>query len=159
MTNLTGEYKCKVDAKGRISFPASLKKQLGEAVDFGFAVKRSVFETCLELYPLKEWEKITHDIFKLNRFVRKNDAFIRRFTAGVTHTELDGVGRLLVPRNLADTAGLGKEIVLFASGNRIELWDSDTYELWLKNEVGDFGGLAEEVMGGINPDPDNGSVS
>jgi len=159
MTNLTGEYKCKVDAKGRISFPSNLKKQLGEAVDAGFAVKRSIFESCLEVYPLKEWEKTTLDIFKLNRFVRKNDAFIRRYTAGVTVSELDGVGRMLIPKNLAESVSLGKEVVLFASGNRIELWDSEKYEKWLTDESLDFGNLAEEVMGGINPTPEDDDLS
>jgi MraZ protein len=140
-----------VDAKGRVSFPSALKKQLGEEIDGGFVLKRSVFESCLELYPRNEWDKITRDIFTLNRFVRKHDAFIRRFTAGVTLTELDGAGRLLIPKNLSETANLDKEVVLFASGNRIEIWNNEKYEEWLSNESVDFGELTEEVMGHSEP--------
>ena len=79
--------------------PAPLKKQLGNFEE-GFVLKRSVFQPCLELYPMKEWNTVMQKINKLNRFVKKNNDFIRAFTAGVKMVEIDATGRLLIPKDL-----------------------------------------------------------
>ena len=99
MKTLIGTYECKVDAKGRLMLPTSLKKQLG-SLEEGFVLKRSVFQPCLELFPMSEWNKMMLKINKLNRFVKKNNDFIRRFTAGVKMVEIDATGRLLIPKDL-----------------------------------------------------------
>ena len=86
MNTIVGTYECKVDAKGRVLLPAPLKKQLALSLQDGFVLKRSVFQPCLELYPMDEWNLMMQKINKLNRFVKKNNDFIRRFTAGVKVT-------------------------------------------------------------------------
>lgn len=83
MVNLIGTYECKVDAKGRMMVPSALKKQLSPLLKDGFVLKRSVFQPCLELYPMEEWNKLMQKVNGLNRFKKKNNDFIRRFTAGV----------------------------------------------------------------------------
>ena len=83
MQHFVGTYECKADDKGRIMLPMSLKKQLSDKLKNGFVIKRAVFNQCLELYPLKEWDGLMDRINKLNRFNKKNIDFIRRFTAGV----------------------------------------------------------------------------
>jgi MraZ protein len=80
--------------------PNPLKKQLNVSLQEGFVLKRSVFQQCLELYPMKEWDLMMQKINKLNRFVKKNNDFIRRFTAGVRIIEIDATGRLLIPKDL-----------------------------------------------------------
>ena len=100
MNAIIGTYECKVDAKGRLMLPAPLKKQLAVNLQDGFVLKRSVFQACLELYPMQEWNLMMDKINKLNRFVKKNNDFIRRFTAGVKVVEIDNLGRLLVPKDL-----------------------------------------------------------
>ncbi len=94
-------------------------------------------------------------INKLNRFVKKNNDFIRRFTAGVRVVEIDATGRLLIPKDLAVFASVSKDIVLSSAVNIIEIWDKDLYEKAIDDSVGDFADLAEEVMGNVNDD-DNG---
>jgi MraZ protein len=94
-------------------------------------------------------------INKLNRFVKKNNDFIRRFTAGVKVLEIDALGRLLVPRDLVSFANISKEIVFSSAVNIVEIWDKDLYEKSINGEDVDFADLAEEVMGNINDD-DNG---
>ena len=84
---------------------------------------------------------------KLNRFMKKNNDFIRRFTAGVKVVELDATDRLLVPRDLAQFAGIEKAVVLSATVNIIEIWDKDRYEKAIDEAAVDFATLAEEVMG------------
>jgi len=147
--NLIGSYECKVDVKGRLLFPTALQKQLGERLQDGFIVKRSVFHKCLELYPMSEWQSELSQVNKLNRFVKKNNDFIRMFTAGVKIVELDANHRLLIPIELVKFAGIVKDIVLSSSINRIEIWDKDSYEATIGDENVDFGQLAEEVMGGF----------
>ena len=155
MDTIIGTYECKVDAKGRLLLPAPLKKQLAASLQNGFVLKRSVFQPCLELYPMNEWDLMMQKINKLNRFVKKNNDFIRRFTAGVKVVEIDALGRLLVPKDLVVFASIAKEVVFSSAVNIVEIWDKDLYEKSINGEVVDFADLAEEVMGNINDD-DNG---
>lgn len=137
----------KADAKGRLMLPAVLKKQLAPVMQSGFVLKRAVFQPCLELYPMPEWEKLMQKVNKLNRFNKKNDAFIRRFTAGVKVVEVDATGRLLIPKNLLSFSGITKQTVLASAVNIIEIWDKDKYEKAIDDAALDFADLAEEVMG------------
>ncbi len=134
--------------------PASLKKQLSRGLDDGFILKRSVFQPCLELYPMAEWNIMMAKINKLNRFVKKNNDFIRRFTAGVKVIEIDATGRLLIPKDLVGFAGIDKDIVLSSAVNIIEIWDKDKYEASIDDAAVDFADLAEEVMGNLDSGED-----
>ena len=149
MINLIGTYECKADAKGRVMLPVALKKQLATILPDGFVVKRSVFNRCLELHPVSEWNLLMSEVNKLNRFVKKNNNFIRLFTAGVKIVAADGNNRLQLPKDLISFAGIQKEIVLSSSVNMIEIWDKEQYEQVLKEASVDFADLAEEVMGGM----------
>jgi MraZ protein len=135
--------------------PAPLKKQLASSLQNGFVLKRSVFQPCLELYPMDEWNLMMQKINKLNRFVKKNNDFIRRFTAGVKVVEIDALGRLLVPKDLVAFSSISKDVVFSSAVNIVEIWDKDLYEKSISGEDMDFADLAEEVMGNINDD-DNG---
>lgn len=150
MVNLIGTYECKADAKGRLMLPSAIKKQLSGVLQSGFVLKRSVFQPCLELYPIEEWNVLMEKVNKLNRFVKKNNDFIRRFTAGVKIIELDVSGRMLIPKDLHSFAGISKEVVLSSSVNIIEIWDKNKYETAIDEATIDFAELAEEVMGNIN---------
>jgi len=154
VVNLIGTYECKADAKGRLMLPSQLKKQLNSVLDEGFVLKRAVFQPCLELYPMSEWNKLMGKVNKLNRFVKKNNDFIRRFTAGVKIVELDVSGRLLVPKDLHSFAGISKEIVLSSAVNIVEIWDKENYEKAIDDAAGDFADLAEDVMGNDNDEID-----
>jgi MraZ protein len=152
---IIGTYECKVDAKGRLLLPAPLKKQLSASLQDGFVLKRSVFQPCLELYPMSEWNVMMQKINKLNRFVKKNNDFIRRFTAGVKVVEIDALGRLLIPKDLVAFGSIDKDVVLSSAVNIVEIWDKELYEKSLDNNEVDFADLAEDVMGNLN-DGDNG---
>ena len=147
MQHFIGTYELKADAKGRIMLPVALKKQLAEVLHDGFVLKRAVFNACLELYPLKQWEALMEKVNKLNRFNKKNNDFICRFTAGVRLVEIDASGRLLVPKVLVQHAGISREIVISSAVNILEVWDKTRYEDAISEATVDFGALAEEVMG------------
>jgi len=142
-----GTYDCKADAKGRIMIPVTLKNQMAPILNEGFVIKRSVFQPCLELYPMSEWNQLMQRMNRKNRFKKKNNDFIRRFTAGVKPVEIDATGRLLIPRNLMSVAGIDKDVVLSSAINIVEVWDKDNYEKVLEETAADFADLAEEVMG------------
>jgi MraZ protein len=152
LKTLIGTYECKADAKGRIMMPSALKRQLAPTMQNGFVLKRAVFQPCLELYPMDEWELLMQKVNKLNRFNKKHNDFIRRFTAGVKFIELDASGRLLVPKDLVSFAGIAKNIVMSTSISIIEIWDKDNYEKSIDDTAGGFADLAEEVMGQDNAD-------
>ena len=147
MTNLIGTYECKADVKGRVMFPSALKKQLEKVIGDGFVIKRSVFNKCLEIHPMADWNGVVRQVNKLNRFVKKNNDFIRSYMAGLKMVEVDVSGRFLIPKDLMSFAGLQKEIVLSSSVNMIEIWDKERYESSVAETLKSFGNLAEEVMG------------
>ena len=136
--------------------PVALKKQLSPVMQNGFVLKRAVFQPCLELYPMSEWESLMQKVNKLNRFKKKNNDFIRRFTAGVKVVELDASGRLLIPKDLIAFADISKELVVSSAVNIVEIWDKGKYEKAIDDAALDFADLAEEVMG---QDDDDAAIS
>ena len=152
MQHLIGTYECKADAKGRIMMPIAIKKQLSGLASESFVLKRAVFNPCLELYPMKEWMGLMEKVNGLNRFNKKNNDFIRRFTAGVKTIEMDVSGRLLIPKDLVTHAQIFKEVVVSSTVNILEIWDKTLYEKAIDEAALDFGALAEDVMIDRNDD-------
>ena len=152
MNHFIGTYECKADAKGRFMMPAAIKKQLLPMLEDGFVIRRSVFQPCLELYPMSEWNAVMEKMGKLNRFNKKHNDFIRRFTAGVKMVEVDANGRLLIPRDLISVAGIKKDLTIASAINIIEIWDKEKYENAIDESTVDFADLAQEVMGNDTDD-------
>lgn len=146
MNTLIGSYECKVDTKGRLMLPSGLKKQMLPILEEGFVLKRSVFQPCLELYPMSQWNLLMDKMNGLNRFNKKNNDFIRKFSAGVKVIEVDTNGRLLIPKDLISFASIDKEIVVSSAINIVEIWDKEKYESVISDSE-DFADLAEDVMG------------
>lgn len=135
--------------------PGKLKQELSEALSGGFIMKRSVFSRCIELWPKDEWDQELAKINKLNRYEKKNARFIRKFLAGVKAVEVDGTGRINIPKELIAFAGISKTIVFTPQISILEVWDKDRYEQEVNYEDDDdddFGALAEEVMGDKKPE-------
>ena len=147
MHHFIGSYECKLDSKGRIMMPVAIKKQLNPIISKSFVIKRAVFNNCLELYPIDEWSDLMEKVNSLNRFNKKNNDFIRRFTAGVRKIKIDSSGRLLIPKTLIGYVDIKKEIVICSTVNILEIWDKNNYEKAIDEATIDFGSLAEEVMG------------
>jgi|TARA_B110000914_G_C15519648_1_gene476022 MraZ protein len=147
MISILGTYECKADAKGRVMLPSGLKKQVLPVLDDGFVIKRSVFNKCLEIHPMSEWKKIVDQVNQLNRFVKKNNDFIRSYMSGLKIVNVDSSSRILIPKDLIQFAGLEKKIVLSSSVNIIEVWDKSEYEQSVLKSIAEFGDLAEDVMG------------
>ena len=154
MTSLIGEFDCKVDAKGRIMFPVNLRKQLEAAFENGFVINRNLHQKCLVLYPINEWTKLNKKLSKLNRLIKANDVFVRKFTGGATACDADNTGRILLPKALTDYAEIKTDIKVLGSNSVIELWDKKLYEDFLTQDI-NIEKLAEDVLGGLNFNDDD----
>lgn len=145
MKGFLGEYEATLDAKGRFLLPAGLKKQLQEGAST-FVINRG-FEKCLTLYPMGSWEPIYAEISKLNDFDPKVREFRRYFLNGAIEVEPDTAGRILLPPNLKEHAGLDKDIVLVSAVNKIEIWDAGKYKQFFETfSPESFSALAQQVM-------------
>lgn len=150
MTGFLGEFESTLDAKGRFLLPAGLKKQLPEGENTRFVINRG-FEKCLTLYPKKSWEPLFAKINTLNDFDPKVREFRRYFLNGATEVELDSAGRLLLPPNLKEYAGLEKDIVLASAVDKIEIWSTENYKKFFESySPEDFSSIAQQVMTGNN---------
>ena len=126
MISLIETYEVKADAKARVKLPSGLRKELQPIINEGFVLKRNIFDKCLELFPMSEWNKETESLGKLNRFVKENNDFIRAFMAGVRIVNIDAAGRIQIPKDLVNYAGIKKNLVISSAINRLEIWDKDT---------------------------------
>jgi MraZ protein len=149
MIQLLGEFDCKLDAKGRLMVPSSLKKQLPNVEAEGLVINRG-FEKHLVIYPKKVWEGIVAELSKLNQYEKKTREFIRFFTRGATELTMDALGRVNLPKSLLEFAGINGDVVLACQFDKIEVWSKAAYDSLLDNEPENFANLAEEVMGSKN---------
>lgn len=148
MTGFLGEFESTLDPKGRFLLPAGLKKQMPEGENTRFVINRG-FEKCLTLYPRQSWEPLFARISTLNDFDPKVREFRRYFLNGATEVELDSAGRLLLPPNLKEYAGLEKDIVLASAVDKIEIWSVENYKKFFESySPEDFSTIAQQVMGG-----------
>jgi MraZ protein len=153
MVGFLGEYEATLDAKSRFLLPVGFKKQLPEDGPTQIVINRG-FEKCLSLYPMKSWEPIFARISQLNDFDPEVRQFRRYFLNGATMVELDSAGRLLIPFNLKEHAGLDKDIVLTAAVDKIEIWDKTKYQQFFESFSPEtFSSLAKQVMNPGGPLP------
>jgi len=129
-----------MDKKRRISVPAKMRANLGERV----VVTKGVDE-CLELYPVKEWERKAEYLQNLPTARRETRALIRVILGSASEIELDKLGRILIPEYLTDYAELKKEVIVVGLGNRIELWNSERWEEYRSKAEDNLPALIEKI--------------
>lgn len=120
---LLGEYQHSLDNKGRVILPAKFRDELGET-----CVATKGLEKCLFVYPNDEWKNIEGKLKQLPLAKAEARAFVRFFFSGAAELECDKQGRVLLPGNLREYAGLDKDIVIIGVLNRIEIWDKAAWE-------------------------------
>ena len=154
MATFIGDYTCKVDIKGRIILPMAFKKQMPADARDHFVVRKDIFEKCLVLYALEDWNRQLARIRKrINPYNREQNTFLRNFFKGTAELTLDSNNRMLIPKRLLDIIGAGRNVVLAGQDGRIEIWAADVYE-GLDMPADDFASLAEKLMGGSVIEPD-----
>jgi MraZ protein len=153
MATFIGDYHCKIDSKGRVMLPAAFKKQMPVSAHDKFVIKKDIFENCLVLYPMDEWERQNQIIRgRINPYNREHSAFLRGFYKGTAELLLDGNNRLLIPRRLIEAVRIGSEVIMAGQDGRIELWAADQYESVADN-ADEFALLAEKILGSTEQNP------
>ena len=138
-------FRSKLDAKGRLVLPARIKAQLPEG-DVQELVIRRGFEPCLIVYPMVEFKKVFSKISSLNEFQQENRTLQRNFLSGVVTVELDGNGRMLIPKHLLAYAQVDKDAVLVGTGTKVEMWNPSVYEKHLIQDPSELSKLAEKHL-------------
>jgi MraZ protein len=109
-------------------------------------VKKDVFENCLVLYPYDEWQTQVAIIRKrLNPYNKTHNLFLRKFYKDTVEVSLDSAGRLLVPKNILQSANIEREVIFVGQDDKIELWNKSEYE---KVDISqeNFAELAEDIF-------------
>lgn len=152
VASFIGDYTAKIDTKGRVSFPSSFIKQMPVSSAEKFVIKTDVYEKCLIIFTIEEWERQTKLIReKTNSFNPKHATFLREFYKGTAELKLDSNSRILIPGRLLKYAEIDKDIYLLGQDKKIEVWSKELYE---DKELSpeDLAKLAEEIMGGELPE-------
>ena len=140
---LIGEYKHSLDPKKRVSVPAKVRKEIG-----GTAVLTRGLENCLFLFPMKEWEQVAEKISQLPMGQKDSRGFARLLLSGAAEVELDQLGRILIPENLREYAGLQKAVIVAGVGKRMEIWDETKWRAY-KSDIEKNGDQIAEKLGEI----------
>jgi len=147
MTTFIGDITCKLDSKGRFLFPSTYKKQLTSSLKDSYVVKKDIFEKCLVLYQIDEWERQVDTIrSKLNPYNREHSKFLRGFYQNTAEVSLDGNNRILISKKLLNLIDAKKELQLIGLDNKIEIWAKENYEK-IEHNDDDFAQLAEKILG------------
>ena len=128
MSNPTGTFTCKLDAKGRLMLPADFREQLGSQAEEDFILRPGLHGTYLELYTASDWNRRKDILTKVNTFDRKKLEIMRKYLDGVRRVKLDASGRLQIPKDLLDRSELCKDIVITSMFTNMEIWDKAKYE-------------------------------
>lgn len=140
-----GQFTYSIDAKGRISIPAKLRKQMSPEANDSFIMTRGV-SLCIDIYPLNEWIQIEEKLLKLNQFQPDDVRFVRMFTQYAIEDTMDSQSRILIPQNLIEYAKIEKEVLILGVLKKIEVWNPKIYEEYLNNSPETFEQIAAKVM-------------
>jgi MraZ protein len=121
MPSFKGQYEHSVDGKGRVSFPAKLRKILNPEAQEHFTILRGL-EPCLYIYPQDEWQKVEDQLSQINSFSKEGRTVKRNFLRFAEDLTLDKQNRIPLPQSLTEWAGIDGKAVFIGSGERIELW-------------------------------------
>ena len=128
MSNPTGTFTCKLDAKGRLMLPADFREQLGDQAEEDFVLRPGLHGTYLELYTINDWNRRRDILMQVNTFDRRKLDIMRKYLDGVKRVRLDASGRLLIPKELLERSALNKDVVIDSMFTNMEIWDKAKYE-------------------------------
>ncbi len=135
-----GEYLHTLDPKNRISLPAKFRKDLGRAV-----VLTRGLDHCLFVYPQKAWVKEAEVRAVHAGGTAAARGLARLFLSGAMESDVDSVGRVLVPDHLRSFAGLKSKVVIAGVANRIEIWDETAWKTYTAGIERDADAFAEKL--------------
>ncbi|GAW92153.1 division/cell wall cluster transcriptional repressor MraZ [Calderihabitans maritimus] len=136
-----GEYQHTIDDKGRLTLPARFREGLGDS----FVVTKGL-DNCLFVYPMDEWKQLEQKLKALPFTKKEARAFVRFFFSGATECGFDKQGRILLPANLREYAGLEKDVVIIGVSTRVEIWSKVNWDKYSKDAEADYEEIAENIV-------------
>lgn len=140
-----GQFTYSIDAKNRISIPAKLRKQMSPEANDSFVMTRGL-SSCIDIYPLNEWNLIEERLLQLNQFNPNDARFIRMFSQYAIEDTMDSQSRIVIPQNLIDYAKIENEVLILGVLKKIEIWNPKIYEDYLSQSPESFEQIAAKVM-------------
>lgn len=141
-----GSFKYSIDAKGRIALPAKLRKYVNPEANDTFILTRDAAK-CIIIYPMDTWKKLVEEkLNKLNQFDPKEAMFLRLFLQEAAEDNLDSQSRLLIPKSLIEYAEIKNEVFILGAMTKIEVWNPDIYESYIKENSPSYEEIAKDVM-------------
>ncbi|MBF7097121.1 division/cell wall cluster transcriptional repressor MraZ [Alkalibacter mobilis] len=135
-----GEYQHNIDAKGRLIIPSKFRDALGEI----FIVTKGL-DKCLFVFPMDEWHKFEEKLKTLPISSKDARAFSRFFFAGASECELDKQGRIMIPGNLRDYAGIEKETFIIGVSGRLEIWNKSNWNEYNEEDDLSYDAIADKM--------------
>jgi len=150
MATFIGDFTCKVDVKGRIILPMAFKKQMPTDSQDHFVIRKDIFENCLVLYAIEDWNRQIETIRKkVNSFNPEHNMFVRNYFMGTAELSLDNNNRILVPKKLMDSIKAERDVVLAGQDGKIEIWTVEDYKK-MAMKADDLANLGKNLLGGNN---------
>ena len=141
-----GSFNYTIDAKGRVSIPARLRKFVSPDANDTFVFTRGSLK-CINIYPMNYWRELLESkLDKLNSFDPKDTKFLRLFLPSAAEDQFDTQSRLLVPKRLIEFAEIEKDVIILGMNKYIEVWNPKLYEEYLKEIEEPYETIAKEVM-------------
>ena len=135
-----GEFKHNIDTKGRLAIPAKFRVQLD-----GGAILTRGLDSCLFLFPKKEWDSLVEKLIRLPLAQAGSRAFVRLMLSGASDVDFDSQGRILIPESLRSYGHLDKKTVVTGLYNRIEIWDVDAWDQYKQKTESASEEIAEKL--------------
>jgi MraZ protein len=145
MSSFKGHYSYSVDTKGRIAFPAKLRRNVSPTANDTFIITRG-FEQCLFVYPHDEWSKVEESVRGLSPANPQHRFFVRTLLQWATDAQLDTQSRITVPQDLLKFAGIENEVMILGVLERIEIWNPNIYDAYMNNQPATYETVAETVL-------------
>jgi len=142
-----GQFTYSIDAKGRISIPAKLRKHISADANDTIVITKGLSK-CIDLYPQDEWLRIEEKLLNLNQFQPDDARFLRMFVQYANEDVMDSQSRILIPQLLVDYAEIEKEVLIIGALRKIEVWNPKIYEEYLKQSPLTYEEIAAKVMSG-----------
>ncbi len=118
-----GQFPARLDAKNRLFLPAAFRKALQAEGTVNLVIRKDFFEDCIVVYPYAKWqEEIAAVRAKLNRFDNAQQMVYRKLVSEAQEIQLDGSGRLLVPKSLLERVGISQDVLFVGMEQTIEIW-------------------------------------
>ena len=138
-----GKYYNSIDSKSRVIVPAKFRLELG-----GRCIVAKALDKCLTVYPFEQWEKFVNEKLELlpdsNPQARR---LKRHFLSSATECDVDKQGRMKIPQDLAEYAGIDKDLVTIGSNRTIEIWSKENWHEELDEDTGELMNASEIAEG------------